>query len=73
MTSKSSHSNARRSTRACQDAIGDEALELSPLAWQTRYPDEAAGANAPELSSAMQVAQRVLDEVIVRLAPEVAP
>lgn len=55
------------------DGIGDEALELSPLAWQTRYPDEAAGANAPELSSAMQVAQRVLDEVIVRLAPEVAP
>jgi len=54
-------------------AIGHEALELSPLSWQSRYPDEAGGTEASEMVAAARVAQRVFDEVVVRLAPEVAP
>ncbi len=54
-------------------AIGHEALELSPLAWQTRYPDEAVGLDVVGATAAMTVAQRVLDAVIARLGPDVSP
>ncbi|MBI3072792.1 MAG: HEPN domain-containing protein [Deltaproteobacteria bacterium] len=58
---------------ASLEPLCKRAERLSVFAWSSRYPGDPSEPDADEVRETLAVAQEVLDEVLLRLPPEVRP